>query len=130
MVDLSEHYKTQAQEVLDQLIELKARKAALEKDIKLVESKVSIAFANGDLDYLKVEGSNSSLQLGTVIAVFNPGRDTYDYSNCFEIKQKEADLKALKQTAQAVGLAPKKTGSPFWTIRSWTSQTSKSISKK
>lgn len=113
-------YSKQAEAFLDQLIDLKTRKASIEKDIKLVESKVSLAFASGDLNHLKIEGSNSSLQVNGTTAVFNPGRDTYDYSKCIEIQQKESELKTLKKTAQSVGLAPKKTGSPFWTIRSWT----------
>ena len=112
-------YSKQAEAFLDQLIDLKTRKAALDKDIKLVESKVSLAFAAGDLNHLKIEGSNSGIQFDGITAIFNPGRDIYDYSKCLEIQKKESELKTLKKTAQSVGLAPKKTGSPFWTIRSW-----------
>ena len=111
-------YKKGSEIFLSELLALKERKAALDRDLKLVEHKLSVSFSQGDLNHLKVEGKDLTLKYKDVSFSFSPGRKTYDYSKCNEIRQKEAELKALKQTAQSIGLAPQKTGTPFWTIRS------------
>ncbi len=110
-------YKEGAESFLAELLALKERRAVLDRDLKLVEHKLSIAFAQGDLNHLKNKESSSSLRFNEATFIFNPGRKSYDYSKCMEIRQKEAELKTLKQTAQSVGLAPQKTGTPYWSIR-------------
>ena len=65
-----------------------------------------------------IYGKDLSLKFKDVSFVFSPGKKTYDYSKCNEIRQKEAELKALKQTAQSIGLASQKTGTPYWIVRS------------
>ena len=111
-------YREEAENFLSLLLDLKERKAALDRDLKLVEHKLSASFAQGDLNHLKVEGKDLSLKFKDVSFVFSSGKKTYDYSKCNEIRQKEAELKALKQTAQSIGLASQKTGTPYWIVRS------------
>ena len=111
-------YKQQAEGFLSELLLLKERKATIERDIKLVEHKLSISFASGDLNHLKQKKDSSSVKFNDSTLIFHPGKKTYDYSKCLEIRQREAELKTLKQTAQSLGLAPQKTGTPYWTIRS------------
>ncbi len=112
------NYKEEAEGFLSAFLSLREKKEALDRDLKLIEHKLSLAFAQGDLNHLKKQDSVSSFKFQQVTFMFNPGRKTYDYSKCSEIRQKEVELKTLKQTAQSIGLASQKTGTPFWTIRS------------
>tara|TARA_R100000458_G_C8238559_1_gene218211 strand:- start:1 stop:345 length:345 start_codon:yes stop_codon:yes gene_type:complete len=112
------NYTEVAEKFLSELLEIKERKAALDRDQKLVEHKLSAYFAQGDLNHLKVEGKDFSLKYKDTSFTFSPGKKTFDYSKCKEIRQKEAELKALKQTAQSIGLASQKTGTPYWIVRS------------
>ena len=86
-------YKEGAESFLSELLVLKERKAALDRDLKFVEHKLSAAFAQGDLNHLKNKGNASSLKFNEATFIFNPGRKTYDYNKCMEIRQKEAELK-------------------------------------
>ena len=118
MTEIRNIYQKEAEDYLHELLDLKERQASIEKDLKLVQHKLSVAFASGDLNHLKIQDRHSSLKYHDSTVTFNPGRESYDYSKCDEIRLKEAELKVLKKTAQSVGLAPKKSGTPFWTIRS------------
>lgn len=111
-------YTQAAEEFLKELLSLREQKAALDRDIKAVNERLSLCLAQGDLNHLKEEEASNTLKFQDALFIFNGGTVTWDYSNCSEIKLKEDQLKALKRTVRAVpGMAVKKIGKPFWTVR-------------
>ena len=105
-------YAQTAEQFLQELLELRAQRAALDKDMMAVQQRLNLCMAQGDLNHLKEVGSNT-LKFQDASFTLNPGRVTYDYSNCKDVKEKEAELKELKKTA-----VPKKIGAPYWSVRS------------
>lgn len=110
-------YTETAEQFLQELLEIRAQRAALDKDMMAVQQRLNVCMAQGDLNHLKETGSNT-LKFENASFTLNPGRITYDYSSSKEIKEKEAELKELKKTAESLGLVPKKIGAPYWSIRS------------
>ena len=51
------------------------------------------------------------------VYVFSPGRVTYDFSKCLDVKAAEENLKECKSVNIALGIAAKKLGKPFWTVK-------------
>ena len=112
-------YTETAEQFLQELLALREQKAAIDRDIKAVHERLSICLAQGDLNHLKEKEGSNTLKFQEALFIFNGGTITWDYSSCSEIKLKEDQLKALKKTVQAVtGMAIKKIGKPFWTVRS------------
>ena len=109
-------YADTAEMFLRELLELKAQRAALDKDMMAVQQRLNVCMAQGDLNHLKEAGSNT-IKFENASFTLNPGRITYDYSGSKDIKAKEAELKELKKTAESLGLVPKKIGTPYWSIR-------------
>lgn len=110
-------YTETAEQFLQELLEIRAQRAALDKDMMAVQQRLNVCMAQGDLNHLKETGSNT-IKFENASFTLNPGRITYDYSNCKDVKEKEAELKELKKTAESLGLVPKKVGTPYWSVRS------------
>ena len=47
---------------------------------------------------------------------FVAGRKLYDFSECSDVLEKEAELKELKNTARSIGVAKEKDGASFWRV--------------
>ena len=106
-----------AEEYLNQFLALKEKKESIEKDISLVQHKLSEMYQSGDLDHLKTE--KGSIIFKQHLLVLMQGRKIYDYSKCPEIKEKEEDLREAKRSAAAVGAVPFKEGSLYWRVTSF-----------
>ena len=51
------NYKEEAEGFLSAFLSLREKKEALDRDLKLIEHKLSLAFAQGDLNHLKKQDS-------------------------------------------------------------------------
>ena len=115
------YQQTNSEKALYLLTELRKQKAQLaftQSRIKELEKNLAVCKDNGDLDdFAKGENPNTIKHDG-VTFVYSPGKFTYDFSECEEIQELKQELEALKNTYAEAGLAPRKQGKPFWTIKS------------
>lgn len=113
---MTDSYQRTAEQLLDQLAQLKHQQRALEADIKSIQHQLSVHAAAGDIDHLKTDSDNT-YKYNDINFVFSPGRVTYDYSHCPDVVAARDNLKELEDTAKALGTAVQKIGTGFWTVR-------------
>lgn len=115
------HQQANAERALYLLTELRKQKAQLtfvQSRIKELEKNLATHKVDGDLDdFAKSENSNA-IQHDGVTFIYSPGKITYDFSGCEEIQKLKEELEALKNTYAEAGLAIKKQGKPFWSVKS------------
>lgn len=116
MTDLAA-YSNEAIRKLVELKRLKDQRNDIEAHIKLIENDLAVFHAAGDLDDIKDGESDRTYRYDDNVFVFSPGRITYDFSKCADVKAAEENLKEIKSVNIALGLAPKKLGKPFWTVK-------------
>ena len=116
MTDLAA-YSNEAIRKLVELKRLKDQRAELETRIKLIEKDLAVFHAAGDLNDIKDADSERTYRYEDNVFVFSPGRVTYDFSKCADVKAAEENLKEVKSVNFALGLAAKKLGKPFWTVK-------------
>ena len=116
MTDLAA-YSNEAIRKLVELKRLKDQRAELETRIKLIEKDLAVFHAAGDLNDIKDADSERTYRYDDNVFVFSPGRVTYDFSKCADVKAAEENLKEIKSVNIALGLAAKKLGKPFWTVK-------------
>lgn len=113
--------QSNSEKALTLLTELRKQKAQLaftQSRIKELEKHLAAHKVNGDLDdFAKGENTNT-IEHDGVTFVFSPGKTTYDFSECEEVQELKEELEALKNTYAESGLATKKQGKPFWTVKS------------
>jgi hypothetical protein len=110
-------YSSEAIRKLVELKRLKDQRNEIEAHIKLIEKDLAVFHAAGDLDDIKDADSERTYRYDDNVFVFSPGRITYDFSKCADVKAAEENLKEVKSVNVALGLAPKKLGKPFWTVK-------------
>ena len=116
MTDLAA-YSNEAIRKLVELKRLKDQRAELETRIKLIEKDLAVFHAAGDLNDIKDADSERTYRYEDNVFVFSPGLVTYDFSKCADVKAAEENLKEVKSVNVALGLAAKKLGKPFWTVK-------------
>ena len=102
------------EDCLKALKELKQLNHFIQENLKTVQTKLNSHYQAGELDYLKNE--KGSLVFQNYTFTFVAGRKLYDFSDCSDIVQKEAELKELKNTARSIGAAKEKDGAPSWRV--------------
>ena len=102
------------EDCLKALKELKQLNNFIQENLKTVQAKLNSYYENGALDYLK--NDKGSLAFQNYTFTFVAGRKLYDFSDCSDIVEKEAELKELKNTARSIGLAKEKDGAPSWRV--------------
>ena len=110
-------YEVDALNLLSDLHCLKERIKTLEQESRQVQHELAIARAAGDLDHLKDPEKPNTYRHADLVFIFSPGRISYDFSDCQDVKNLESDLKQAKDTNIALGIASKKQGKPFWTVK-------------
>lgn len=111
-------YEADALNQLSHLQQLKDRIKALESEAKDVQKQLAVAFAAGDLDDFKDPDQPNTIRHDDSVFVFCPGRITYDFKSCADVLEKERALKEAKEISIALGLATKKQGNAFWSVKS------------
>ena len=102
------------EDCLKALKELKQLNHFIQENLKTVQAKLNSHYQAGELDYLKNE--KGSLVFQNYTFTFVVGRKLYDFSECSDIIEKEAELKELKNTARSIGTAKEKDGAPSWRV--------------
>ena len=102
------------EDCLKALKELKQLNNFIQENLKTLQAKLNSYYENGALDYLK--NDKGSLVFQNYTFTFVAGRKLYDFSDCSDIVQKEAELKELKNTARSIGVAKEKDGAPSWRV--------------
>ena len=102
------------EDCLKALKELKQLNNFIQENLKTLQAKLNSYYENGALDYLK--NDKGSLVFQNYTFTFVAGRKLYDFSECSDIVQKEAELKELKNTARSIGVAKEKDGAPSWRV--------------
>jgi hypothetical protein len=110
-------YECNAVSLLSQLRTIKDQIKALESESKQIQKQLAVHVAAGDLDDVKDPDAPNTFRHDNDVYVFSPGRITYDFSNCADVKAAEDNLKELKSVNIALGIAAKKLGQPFWTLK-------------
>lgn len=110
-------YSSEAIRKLVELKRLKDQRNDIDAHIKLIEKDLAVFHAAGDLDDIKDGESERTYRYEDNVYVFSPGRVTYDFSKCLDVKAAEENLKEVKSVNIALGLAAKKLGKPFWTVK-------------
>lgn len=110
-------YTSEAILMLERLRELKQERKTLDDRIKLLEKSLAVHATAGDLDDIKDDENDRTFRYNDNVYVFSPGRVTYDFTSCADVKAAEDNLKELKSVNVALGLAAKKLGQPFWTVK-------------
>jgi len=111
-------YTSEAIAMLERLRELKQERKLLDDRIKLLEKSLALHATAGDLDDIKDEENERTYRYNENVYIFSLGRVTYDFSKCPDVKAAEDNLKEVKSVNVALGLAAKKLGQPFWTVKS------------
>ena len=111
-------YEADALNQLSHLQQLKDRIKALESEAKEVQKQLAVAFAAGDLDDHKDPDQPNTIRHDDSVFVFCPGRISYDFTSCADVLEKERALKEAKEISIALGLATKKQGNAFWSVKS------------
>ena len=109
-------YQATAENLLRELAHLKSKERLLQDDIKAIQTLLIHHLDNGDLDHLKTE-ADTTYRFEETNFVYSPGRVTWSYDGCSDVKAAADNLKELQETAQAIGQAVRKQGKPFWTVR-------------
>jgi len=102
------------EDCLKALKELKQLNNFIQENLKTLQAKLNSHYENGALDYLK--NDKGSLVFQNYTFTFVAGRKLYDFSDCSDIVEKEAELKELKNTARSIGMAKEKDGAPSWRV--------------
>ena len=110
-------YQADALNLLSQLQQLKDRIKVLDAEAKDVQKQLAVAFAAGDLDDYKDPDQPNTIRHGDSVFVFCPGRISYDFQSCADVLEKERALKEAKEISIALGLAAKKQGNAFWSVK-------------
>lgn len=110
-------YFNQAIRKLIDLNRLKTQRNDLERQIKALEKDLAIHHAAGDLREIQDPDNHRTYRYDDNVYVYSPGRETYDFSKCLDVQAAEENLKELKSVNIALGLAAKKIGKPFWTVK-------------
>jgi len=110
-------YQADALNLLSQLQQLKDRIKVLDAEAKDVQKQLAVAFAAGDLDDYKDPDQPNTIRHDDSVFVFCPGRISYDFKSCADVLEKERALKEAKEISIALGLAAKKQGNAFWSVK-------------
>jgi hypothetical protein len=110
-------YQNEAIRKLVELKRLKDERKLLDQQIKAVERELAVFHAAGDLEEIKDGDAERTYRYEDNVFVFSPGRITYDFSKCQDVLAAEDNLKECKSVNIALGLAAKKLGNPFWTVK-------------
>lgn len=102
------------EQCLTALRDLRQLSNYITEQTKKVQEKLTFFRDNGRLDYLK--NDKGVIVHNDTFFSFIEGRKIYDYSNCPDILEKEAELKELKNTAKAIGAVDEKQSSPSWRV--------------
>lgn len=111
------NYTANALSLLSQLRDLKDQIKALEAESKLVQQQLAVHAVAGDLDDVQDPDAPNTFRYDDVVYIYSSGRISYDFTDCEDVKAAEDNLKEVKSTNVALGLAPKKLGKPFWTVK-------------
>ena len=109
-------YQNTAENLLRELAHLKSKERLLQDDIKAIQTLLIHHLDNGDLDHLKTE-ADTTYRFEETNFVYSPGRITWSYDGCSDVKAAADNLKELQETAQAIGQAVRKQGKPYFTVR-------------
>lgn len=113
--------QSNSEKALALLTELRKQKAQLtftQSRIKELEKHLAAHKVDGDLDDFTKEENPNTIQHDGVTFIYSPGKTTYDFSECEEVQELKEELEALKNAYAESGLATKKQGKPFWTVKS------------
>jgi hypothetical protein len=114
----TQNYADKALYLLSELRKQKAQKAIVEQRIRETEKALTIHKIAGDLnDFTQGEAQNTIKYDGATF-IYSPGRVSYDYSNCQDVQELEAQIKERKNLAAEMGLATQKMSKPSWSVRS------------
>jgi hypothetical protein len=100
------------EDCLKALKELKQLQNFIQENLKTVQAKLTTHYESGELDHLKDE--KGSLLFQKCRFIFVAGRKLYDFSECPDVLEKEAELKELKNTARVI--AKEKDGASSWRV--------------
>ncbi len=109
-------YQNSAENLLRELAHLKSKERLLQDDIRAIQTLLTHHVDNGDLDHLKTEAS-STYRFEEANFVYSPGRITWSYDGCPDVKAAAENLAELQNAAQSAGKAVRKQGKPFWSVR-------------
>ena len=90
--------------LIDEITSIRQRLNTLEADYKAALARLSAAHAAGTV--------LSSFTVGTTAFKLNPGRESWEYAPTVV-----DNVKALQELAKTNGMATRKVGAPFWTLR-------------
>lgn len=114
----TQNYADQALYLLAELVKQKKQKAMIEQRISQTEMVLTNLKKDGHLnDFTQGEAQNT-IKCNGFTFIYNPGRVLYDYSNCQDVQELEAQIKERKNLAAEMGLASKKMSKPSWSVRS------------
>ena len=116
-IDCLSIYERMAASYFNDLKQLKAQRRVLDQQIKEAENRLSQALAQGDLRLWQDAENKNSFYYDDTCYVFCPGRVSFDYSECEDVKHFEENLRVAKSVAAATGQAREKQGKPFWSVR-------------
>tara|TARA_R100000482_G_scaffold18441_1_gene5295 strand:- start:685 stop:1056 length:372 start_codon:yes stop_codon:yes gene_type:complete len=116
-IDCLSIYERMAASYFNDLKQLKAQRRVLDQQIKEAENRLSQALAQGDLRLWQDPENKNSFYYDDTCYVFCPGRVSFDYSECEDVKHLEENLRVAKSVAAATGQAQEKQGKPFWSVR-------------
>ena len=116
-IDCLSIYERMAATYFNDLKQLKAQRRVLDAEIKEAENRLSQALAQGDLRLWQDAENKNSFYYDDTCYVFCPGRVSFDYSECEDVKHFEENLRVAKSVAAATGQAREKQGKPFWSVR-------------
>jgi hypothetical protein len=111
------NYTANALSLLSQLRGIKDQIKALEAESKLLQQQLAVHAVAGDLDDVQDPDSPNTFRHDDAVFMYSSGRISYDFTHCEDVKAAEDNLKEIKSTNVALGLAPKKLGKPFWTVK-------------
>lgn len=114
----TQNYADKALYLLSELRKQKAQKAIIEQRIRETEKALTIHKIAGDLDDFTQGEAQNTIKYDGVTFIFSPGRVTYDYSECEQVQELDAQMKAQKNLAAEMGIATKKMSKPSWSVRS------------
>ena len=110
-------YQIDALNLLSQLQQLKDRIKTLETESKQVQQQLAVAFAAGDLNDYKDPDQPNTIRHDDNVYIYCPGRISYDFTSCADVIEKKRLLEEAKEISIALGIAPKKQGNAFWTVK-------------
>jgi len=109
-------YQNTAEDLLRELAQLKSQQRAIDAAIKVAQERLSSHVDNGDLDHLKTD-AESTFRFEETNFIYCPGRVSWNYDGCEDVQIAAENLKELQGAAQGAGLATRKQGKPFWSVR-------------